>query len=126
MKMHIIYRNKTKKGRKRPHNHIRHYESGRKTSVNKHIPIPKRYKKITKHQFLYSDFDRDGVTNKDDCYPFDKNMHKERVIDERVIDIRELLEKTPEPSEEEIEKRRQAKEEEKEILAIINYIQRGK
>ena len=77
MPTHIIYRNKTKKGRKRPHNHIRHYESGRKTSVNKHIPIPKRYKKITKHQFLYSDFDRDGVKNKDDCYPFDKNMHKE-------------------------------------------------
>ena len=67
----------TKKKRRRPHNHIRHYESGRKTSVNKHIPIPKRYKKITKHQFLYSDFDRDGVKNKDDCYPFDRNRQDE-------------------------------------------------
>ena len=65
----------TKKGRKRPHIHNRSYKSGKKALVNKNIP--KRYKKITCKQFLHGDFDGDGVKNKDDCYPFDKNRQDE-------------------------------------------------
>lgn len=73
---------KPKRKRRRPSAHNRKIKVGKGRTRKRNVLVNPHIKKITKKQYNRirklnpnKDYDRDGVKNKDDCYPFDEKRH---------------------------------------------------
>lgn len=105
--MSHYYIGKKPKKRKRPSSHTRRVRVGKRRTGRRNVLVNPHIKKITKQQYNKirrlnpkGDYDKDGVKNKDDCYPFDENRHgalpkvkignKVYFLDERLNEMRNI------------------------------------
>lgn len=80
--MSYYYIGKKPKKRRRPSAHNRNIKVGKGRTRKRNVLVNPHIKKITKKQYNRirklnpkGDYDKDGVKNKDDCYPFDEKKH---------------------------------------------------
>lgn len=88
--------NSPKRKRRRPSVHNRNIKVGKGRTRRRNVLINPHIKKITKTQYNRirklnpkGDYDRDGVRNKDDCFPFDEK--KQDRITTNTTQVRGLI-----------------------------------